>query len=117
MNLSDLQEQERVALVALVVQLMRLDGVSSDDELEELRALGVEMGPRAFDHAYTRAREDVASQSAALSYAGEVVQRPAARELVYTVLADMASTDGLDDAERAFLAAVREMWSIVTITR
>ncbi len=117
MNLSDLQEQERVALVALVVQLMRLDGVSSDDELDELRALGVEMGPRAFDHAYTRAREDVASQAAAIDYARAAVQRPEARELVYTVLADMASADGLDDAERGFLAAVRELWSIVTITR
>jgi uncharacterized tellurite resistance protein B-like protein len=117
MNLSDLTEDERIALVALVLQLIRADGITTEDELEELRALGVEMGPKHFDAAYTRARDQFETHEEALEFARRAVERPEAQELVYTVLFDMAATDGIAKLERPLLDDVRSMWQIVTIER
>jgi hypothetical protein len=117
MNLLDLDDEERVALVALVLQLMRADGVTTADELEELAALGAEMGPKVFDAAYIRARDDYGTRETALAFAQAHVHRPGAQELIHTVLFDMAASDGVSDEERALVATVRAMWQIVTIPR
>jgi uncharacterized tellurite resistance protein B-like protein len=117
MNLVDLTDDEQVALVALVVQLMRSDGETSEDELTELSSLGAEMGLKRFDAAYVRAREALGTREAALAFAQSHVQRPAARELIHTVLYDMAAADGVDEEERALVSTVRAMWEIVTIPR
>ncbi len=117
MNLSDLTDDERVALLGLVLQLVRADGVASEDELEELRALGVEMGPKAFDAAYLRARDMLETREATLEFARDHVLRPDARELLYTALFDMAAVDEVSPFERPLLDAVRSMWEIATIER
>lgn len=117
MNLSELDENERVALVGLVLQLVRADGVTTDDELEELRALGVEMGPRLFDDAYRTARDELVTREAALAFARQHVTRTDAQEVIHTVMCDMAATDGIADEERALLGFVRAMWEIRTIER
>ena len=117
MNLSELNEEERVALVGLVLQLVRADGVTTDDELEELRALGVEMGPRAFDEAYLKARDELVSRESALDYARRHVKRRSTQEAIHTVICDMAAADGVSDEERALIGFVRAMWEIHTIDR
>lgn len=117
MNLTDLDDDEQLALVALVIQLMRADGETSEDELTELSALGAEMGPKRFDAAYVRAREALATREVALAFAHAHVSRPEARQLLHTVLFDMAAADGVSDDERALVETVQAMWEIVTISR
>ncbi len=114
MNLTDLDDDEQLALVALVIQLMRADGTTSEEELEELAALGAEMGPKRFDAAYVRARDDYGTREAALAFAQSHVRRDGARELIHTVLHDMAATDGVTADERSFVETVRAMWEIVS---
>lgn len=117
MDLQELTDDERVALVALVIQLMRADGTTSDNELSELTALGAEMGLKAFDSAYLRARDEYGTRTQALEFAQSQVTRPKAREIIHTVLFDMAASDGVSDEERAIVDAVRAMWEIVTVPR
>ena len=106
MNLDGLEPVELQVFADLLTQMMFADGEISFDELTELEELAVEFGDdfqRAVERSQVKSREE-----ALAGVAG--VTRPEARQLILTVLHDMAVADGLEDAEKQLMDAVREIW-------
>lgn len=112
MNLVDLDESERIALVALVQAMVAADGEQSDEEMAEFREIAHELGKREFDAAFASARERFPTRDAALAFAATAVSRPKARELIHTVLVDLAGADGISADEQALIDHVRQMWGL-----
>ncbi len=111
MNLSDLTPDEQLCLLGLVLQMMSADGVVSDDELLEMQALGAEMGMSAFNSALQAARRRFSTRQEAVLFAGGI-ERPEARELIHTVLVDMAVADGIAPTESELIRSVAQLWGI-----
>jgi len=109
---SDLDHEECTALVALLRHVARADGSITDAETDELQELGLEIGGKRFIHAWHWAAEHASSAQAALDYAAEHVAREEARELIVTMLTDLAGIDDLDEAEHEIVAKVRLMWGL-----
>lgn len=105
MDLAELNEEERVALVALIVQMVGADSGRSPEEMAEFRAIAEEMGRRAFDDALGAALR-VAGREQAIELARGTFVRPEVRELVHTVLVDLASADFVSDEERGLIREV-----------
>lgn len=107
MNVDELDKQELQVFADLVVQMMFADGEISPDELKELEELGVEFG-----EAFQGAAEVAQSKSREDALAGiSVVVRQTTRDLILTMLHDMAASDGMDDRERELLETVRKAWT------
>lgn len=107
MNMSELNDAERSVLIDLLAQLVLVDGDASFEEIKELEEIADELGHDSFDEALSeargKAREDVLVAAAS-------VERPGARELIKTVLHDLASVDGVADGEAALLEEVAALW-------
>lgn len=114
MELAELNEDERVALVALIVQMVGADSGRSPEEMEEFRAIADEMGRREFDDALRLALARVSSREQAIELARGAFDRPASRELVHTVLVDLASADFVSDEERALIREVAAALGVQT---
>ncbi|MBW1880750.1 MAG: hypothetical protein JRJ84_20530 [Deltaproteobacteria bacterium] len=106
--MSDLFELERAILIDLASQMVWADGTASGEELQELLELDDEMGDEAFQEAMkaarSRSREEVLASAAK-------IERTEARDLVLTVLHDLASVDGIEEAEAELLAELRKLWA------
>lgn len=114
MELQDLNEEERVALAALVVQVIGADRGKSPEEMQEFREIGDEMGKAAFDQAFKEAlRRGANERSVALELA-TAVERPKVRELIHTVLVDLAAADFVSEDERELIRTVAASWGINT---
>jgi uncharacterized tellurite resistance protein B-like protein len=115
-SLSELTHDEQLALVGLIVYLVDADGQASTEEMIEFREVAVEMGRKEFDAAFRLAKAKFTSQEDAISYA-KTVERPWARELILTVLHDLAQADGISDEEHALIDTVASHWGLRTIGR
>ncbi len=106
MNLTDLDREERVALVALVVQMVGADGQRTDAEMAEFREIADEMGQTEWDDAMQEVTELAGSRGEAIAYAKGALVRPGARDIVYTILVDLAGADYVSDEEKALIRDV-----------
>lgn len=113
MELADLETDEQVALLSLIVQMIGADEGRSPEEMQEFREIADEMGRKAFDDALQLALKQGATRDDALALAGRV-ERPAAREIMHTVLVDLAAADFIADEERELIRAVAGLWGIAT---
>lgn len=112
MNLVDLDDTERLALVALVQAMVDADGEQSEEEMSEFREIAHEIGRAAFDEAFSTARARFPNREDAISFAEGAVSRLGAREIIHTVLVDLAGADGISAAEQALIDRVRAMWAL-----
>lgn len=119
MELQDLNEDERVALAGLIVQM--IDGLAegsagsrSPEEMQEFLEIAEEMGRADFDAAIAEARKRGAGDRKVALALAAAVERPQVRELVHTVLVDLAASDFLSDEERELIRTVAGMWGIST---
>ncbi len=110
----DLTDDEHLALVALLRHMAMADGEISGKETDELQALGMELGGGRFLAAWNATSERTPNAQAALDYAADHVARVEARELIVTMLTDLAGTDRPHPSERALLGKVRLMWGMFT---
>ena len=110
MNVKDLRADERDVLFALLAHLAEADERIDPAEVIEVHGIADEIG---VDHVMTtlmRARAAVRTTEDLLAAAARV-QRPEARELIRTLLFDLAQADGeRSAAERELLAAVLGVW-------
>lgn len=112
MDATQLSENEILALAGLALHLASADGKLSPEEAEELRHLGEEIGgPDEFSSAIAEAHARFKTAADALDYASEI-ERTGARELIHTVVTDLANADDLHAAEAELLARLRLMWGI-----
>ncbi len=94
MNINDLDGGEKTALVGLLAYMIDADGRVARQEAIELLALQEEMGATNLAGGVGKAIEIFEDRDELLTYAAGRVKREAARELIRTVLHDLAQADG-----------------------
>ncbi len=110
MEARDLTADERHVLFGLVGRLAGADGVIAHGEVEEIEALGEEIGcdPQA---AIAAANERFPNLDGLMEAAANL-EREEARQLLRTLLIDLASSDGDRGVEEnALLSKVTRLWA------
>jgi hypothetical protein len=111
MKLSDLDQEERLALVGLVKGLLLADLNVTDDEAKVLPVLVEEVGRAAFDEAFVQLPQRFADEDAFKTFV-QATGRPEARALIFETLSRLASVDGVAASERSQLAWLEGAWSL-----
>lgn len=111
MELEDLNEDEKTALVGLVKAVVMADGKVSDDELEEVdqivAALGEESYQRHLDAFESRFSDELAFQKFL-----QTITRQDARELIYGTVLSGAAADAIEGGESELLSWLATAWNI-----
>lgn len=111
MQAADLTDGERQVLYALLSHLAEADARIDPDEMLEIDMLAEELGLEGIQEKMLRARAVVQTHADLVAALARVV-RPDARELIRTVLFDLAQSDGEVSApESALLALVKAAWA------
>lgn len=112
MNAENMSDTDILALAGLALHLASADGRLSEEEADELAALGSEIGGGArFSNAIGEAERRFEKPQAALDFAAEITD-PDVRSFIHTVLSDLANSDEMHDAEADLLARVKLMWGL-----
>ncbi len=111
MELSELTHDERVALVALIENVIASDAQVSDDEEAEIAEIANAFGDDAYRALATEADERFTDE-AALQRFLSTLPRPEARELIYGTVLDAALANGVDRHESSLLGWLATTWGI-----
>lgn len=111
MTLTDLTQDERVALAALVEVVVEADGSASEDEVAALQrvidAVGADAYAAAADAADERFRDEAELKAFLPS-----IDRQEARELIYGAVLDAAIPDAMDTHTATLLEWLARTWNI-----
>jgi uncharacterized tellurite resistance protein B-like protein len=110
-GLKDLSDDEQLALAALLRLLVRLDGEFSESEQEALEEIALDFGEKRF----WKVMEDAASKASdedGIKRVAQAVVRTPARELIYSLLVDVAQSDVIQGRESWLLEWLRTEWKI-----
>lgn len=113
LELKDLNEEERIALVAMLAQVVEADTYVTDPEARRVRAIVRALGTTAYDAAVAegdRRFEDKAELRRFLP----TIERQEARELIYETLLETALADTPINAEAEILDWLADIWKIKT---
>ncbi|MFT7520805.1 MAG: putative tellurite resistance protein B-like protein [Kiritimatiellia bacterium] len=110
MNPNELTDDEMLALVCLSRVLIAADDELSDEELQEFNEIGHDLGLEAFARVSKRAEQQPMTDENALQLAAAVT-RPDARDLLRTMLIDLAAADGIDVSEKELLSKLEAVWA------
>lgn len=113
LELKDLNEDERLALVAMLAQVVEADTYVTDPEARRVRAIVKGLGTEAYDAAVAesdRRFEDKAELRRFLP----TIERQEARELIYEMLLETALADTPINAEAEILDWLADIWKITT---
>ena len=114
MILTELDAEERLALVGLVKAVILADGRVSVDEAREVRKVVEALGPESYQRSLDAFDARFPDQKSFQSFLGTLV-RPEARELIYgTILTGAASADTMDREESELLDWLGKLWNIET---
>ncbi len=111
MKLAELEAGERVALVALVRFMVRMDGVFSPAEVTALTTLAKEVGSAEFWATMREVQQRVATAEDMVQVIEQVGRREV-QEWIYGVLIGLAAIDGMDTSEIQLLDWVKETWRL-----
>src|SRR6185369_2534068 len=111
MELTDLDEDERAALVALLDHVIAADHELTDDEEKRLRSVIEALGPEAYARAVERADETIEDDED-LRRLLQRITRQEARELIYTTVMDVALADVVMPQEAPLLEWLATAWGI-----
>ncbi len=111
MELSDLDHDERLALVALLELIVGSDAEVSDEEQAEIERVAEAFGGERYRHLATEADERFADEDALRTFLSGV-GRQEARELIYGTALAAALPDAVDDRESAVLDWLAKTWKV-----
>jgi hypothetical protein len=111
MKLSELDQDERLALVALMRGIVLADGDVSDAEAEILPGLAEAIGRTAYDEAWKAFDQRFTDEDGLKTFLRGIT-RQEARELIYQTLTTLASTDGVSPTERHHLKWLEGAWGV-----
>lgn len=111
MELRDLDDRERLALVGLAKVLVRADRGTSEQEYGSIHALAREVGVEDFHAAVRQGKERFRSRADVMEHARSVT-RQEARNAIYKRLYELAESDAIVTAESRVLHEVADMWDI-----
>jgi uncharacterized tellurite resistance protein B-like protein len=112
MNLSDLTDDEKLVLGALIRLMVRADGRFSEEEEQRIQDIGAEIGGSeelwrvVSESAQKYTSEDATRRSI------QTVTRPEARAMMYDVLFGVATADMVAPGEQVILDMLRRTWGI-----
>ena len=110
MTLAELEHHEKVALLAQLGLMARLDGQVSGDEMALLNRILLELGQESFEKAAHEAAQ-LPDTEAILMTAGTVT-RPEVREILFELLFDMAVRESIAEREAKVLDYLSETWQL-----
>jgi len=111
MELTDLDADERMALVALMKLIVMADGNVSEEEVEQVEAVVQAFGEEAYRSSMNEVDAkfpDEKSLKAFLAKTG----RPEARELIYATILDTAISDAVEGHESELLNWLAKEWNV-----
>ena len=111
MKLSDLDQDERLALVGLIKGLLLADLNVTDDEAKLLPVLADEMGQAAFHEAFVQVPQRFADEDTFKKFL-QATGRPEARALIYETLSKLAAVDGVSPGEGSQLKWLEAAWAL-----
>jgi hypothetical protein len=110
MTLEELSETEQTVLLALVGLTARLDGNVSEIEIAWIERISEQLGQARFE-AIRDAAANFADPDAILE-AARGVTRPEARQVIYELVYDIASSDTVAERESDLLARLSTLWDL-----
>ena len=111
MELTDLDQHERLALVALIKAIVFADHRVSADEAELLPEIIAAIGEDAYRRSFTIAAERFGDEASLKTYLATIARQDA-RELIYETLGELAASDGVSPEEQALLGWLHATWAI-----
>lgn len=109
MKLSDLDDDERLALVALTRAIVMGDQKVSAAEAETVPKVIEALGYAAYQAAVQAAHERLADDAALTAFLGKIV-RPEARALIRETVSRLAKSDGVVPEEQRVLDWLSAAW-------
>ena len=113
MELSDLNETERVALVALLEAIIAADSEVTDEEPQKLADVIAELGEEAYGLAIEEA-DRLEDEGTDLRKLLATVRRNEARELIYGTALEVAMANAVIPQEAPLLEWLAQTWGIRT---
>lgn len=113
MELKDLDQDERVALVALIELMVRSNNRASDEEAVRVARDAAELGPEAYRAAVEELDRRFPDESDLRGFL-TTIARQEARELIYATALDAALADTPDAGEAKLLDWLAGVWQITT---
>jgi hypothetical protein len=111
MELPDLNQDERTALVGLIKLIVMSDGEVSEDELEDVETLVAAFGDEGYQRtldAFEKRFQDEESFKKFLKTIG----RQEARDLIFGTVLEGAGEGALDNAETGLLDWLAQTWNV-----
>lgn len=111
MRISDLNKEERLALIGWSKLIIRADKEFSNEEAEELKKLAMEMGSALFNEGVAEAREQLKSVDDLKALAEKITSQEA-RELIFSILYDLAVPGTIVESEAKVLQWLAKTWNV-----
>ena len=112
MELADLNDDERVALVGLTKLVVLSDGEVAEDELEHVEGLVGAFGEDAYQRSLDRFEGEFADEASFRKYLEQKVRRQDARDLIFGTILASAEEGALDDKETSLLDWLSQVWNV-----
>ncbi len=110
MNAAELEHRELVTLLATLGLMARLDGDASNEEAEFLDEVAADVGEERFGKAATEAAQFADAEAIVRAAAGVI--RPDARELIFSLLFEMAVKESIVAREAELLDKLASLWGL-----
>lgn len=111
MELKDLNDKERLALVALIEAILESDAAVSDAELDKLDAVVEKIGEELYEETAEAVSDRFQSEESLRAFLPEIT-RQEARELIFGTALDTALSDSIDTYEGDLLDWLAKTWEI-----
>ena len=111
MTIQELTNDEALALMGLLREIIQADNVYSQDERASIQKLAAEIGVDRFNAVVAEAKERFPSQKDVKDHA-KTITRPEARRAIYEALSEVAAADELLPSEEKVLTWLRSWWKL-----
>ena len=111
MDLHELNDSERTALVGLVKAIVFADGRISEDEQDEVADIIDALGEESYQK-HMDAFEERFPDEASFKKFLKTITRQEARELIYGTILDGAAADAIEGGESELLAWLATAWDL-----
>jgi Tellurite resistance protein TerB len=111
MQLTDLDPDERLALVSLSRVVVRADGAVSPSEGRSIKRIAVELGEATYRELFAQAAELFPDEAQLRPFLA-TIERQEARNLIFDTILQLAASDEITSEEGSLVAWLEEAWNI-----
>lgn len=111
LDLEDLTEEQRMALVGLLKVVVLADGTISDEEVAEVAEVVDALGEEEYQRQLDRFEAEFPDQPSFQKFL-ETIQDQDARELIFGTILSGAAADAIEKGESELLGWLAKAWNI-----